>query len=61
MPGGGMGDRLARGVTFWGMVGAVMTAMKLKERYDDCTFPFSKFPLQSTPTLENSIATRYGP
>ncbi|KAI0656535.1 hypothetical protein C8Q70DRAFT_1056459 [Cubamyces menziesii] len=35
MPGGGMGDRLARGLTFWGMVGAVMTAMKLKERYDD--------------------------
>ncbi|KAI0633887.1 hypothetical protein C8Q77DRAFT_1158016 [Trametes polyzona] len=32
---GGFGDRLARGVTFWGTVGAVMTALKLKERYDD--------------------------
>ncbi|KAI0766866.1 hypothetical protein BD413DRAFT_480510 [Trametes elegans] len=31
----GFGDRVARGVTFWGTVGVVMTALKLKERYDD--------------------------
>ncbi|KAI0743333.1 hypothetical protein C8Q80DRAFT_1180356 [Daedaleopsis nitida] len=29
------GDGLSRGVSFWGMVGAVMVALKLKERYDD--------------------------
>ncbi|KAI0365435.1 hypothetical protein BV20DRAFT_1101162 [Pilatotrama ljubarskyi] len=32
---GSFGDRVARGVTFWGTVGAVMTALKLKERYGD--------------------------
>ncbi|EIW62470.1 uncharacterized protein TRAVEDRAFT_113031 [Trametes versicolor FP-101664 SS1] len=32
---GGFGDRLARGVTFWGTVGAVMTALKLKEQHDN--------------------------
>ncbi|KAH9851459.1 hypothetical protein C2E23DRAFT_869383 [Lenzites betulinus] len=32
---GGFGDRLARQVTFWGTVGAVMTALKLKEQHDE--------------------------
>ncbi|KAI0818483.1 hypothetical protein BC628DRAFT_1333796 [Trametes gibbosa] len=29
------GDRLARGLTFWGTVGAVMTALNLKEQHDN--------------------------
>ena len=30
------GDGLSRGLGFWGMVGAAMVALKLKERYDEC-------------------------
>ena len=29
---------LERNVTFWGMVGAVMVALKLKDRYDECQY-----------------------
>ena len=29
---------LERNITFWGMVGGVMTALKLKDRLDDCEF-----------------------
>ena len=34
------GNGLSRGMGFWGMVGAVMVALKLKERYDDCEYHF---------------------
>lgn len=29
---------LERNLKFWGMVGVVMTALKLKDRFDDCLF-----------------------
>ena len=29
-------EGLSRGLGFWGMVGAAMVALKLKERYDEC-------------------------
>lgn len=29
---------LERNITFWGMVGVVMTALKLKDQYDECKF-----------------------
>jgi hypothetical protein len=32
-----IGDQINQKVTFFGMVGMVMAALKLKERWDECT------------------------
>ena len=37
------GGFLERNITFWGMVGVVMTALKLKDRYDECEFSITPF------------------
>ena len=37
---------LSRGISFWGLVGAVMVALKLKESYDDRGFHFALMNLR---------------
>lgn len=59
----GIGESISRSFTFWGMVGAVMLALKLKDRMDDCELPLTlvhEEPLTTIWFVDQEVATEEG-